>query len=263
MKPGDTRNGTWVLEDIRNEVGKPMRNGYGAPLTDIATGNWHQGYRCTSAASADGSQKEYIFGWIGNMIKPPAWDEGGADVHFLLAGLGFGNGSIAEGLRATTNAGISHAYDPTKVTWYTPKELPRSAAHAIYSDAEKGIYLSHSTLSKYRDVQPRTIRLWWQVPADGSQAHAAHEHLSGEAGSEAPVTAWHPIYWDIKSTGGPQWTTPQIDSPEVACHTGTNDHGPQGGACQPTLTTVYHHKSLEFTSGKVYEDVTLTKIWLH
>lgn len=263
LGPGDRRAGVWELADIRDEVGKPVRDGLGQPLLGPAMGNWHQGYRCARVESDAGAAQQYIFGWIGNMVKAPAWDPGGADVHVLLAGLGFGNGTIAESLRGTTSAAISHAYEPTQVTWYVPRSAPRSAVHAIYSDVEKGIYTSYSAMSKYRDFPERTIRLWWQVPADGSQAHAGHDHLSAESQQQPEPTAWHPVYWDIHTSGGEQYTTPPIDSPEVACHMGTPDHGPQGGACQPTLTTVYEHKSLEFRSGHVFEDVVLTEIWKH
>lgn len=258
MSEGASHYDTWYLADIREEVGNPMRSGLGTPLTGPADGNWHQGYRCESAVVGDHVEKDYIFGYVANMIEPPAFDPGGADLHFIMAGYGWGNGTIADTLRGTTTADLTQAY-VAKVDWYVPRDTPRSAAYVEYSDVQKGQYLSYSTLHKYRDFPERTIRLWWGVPADGSQSHMGHDH--GAAMPEG--TKWHPVFWDIHTTGGEQYTTPPVDSPEVACHRGIPDHGPQGGLCQPTLTIVYEHKSVEVSSGWVIEDVVLDRLWTH
>jgi len=268
MQEGTTITGGWTLADITEEIGKPIRNGFGAPVTGPLMGNWHQGYRC-SDAKLEGSEgeeaPEVLFGYIANMIEAPEWDEGGADLHFVISALGFSNGTIAEIFRETNTASISHAYRAT-VDWYIPRDMPRSAAYVEFSDVEKGIYMSASELYKYRDVQPRTIRLWWQVPVDGTEMAPNHNHESTGESMDDPMheaTGYHPIYWDIISTGSEQYVTPQVDSLEVACHRGIPDHGPQGGACQPTLTNVHEHKSITFVQGKVYTDVLLTELWTH
>lgn len=261
MSEGANHVETWYLADIREEVGQPIRNGFGAPLNGPADGNWHQGYRCRSAVVNGQEEKDYIFGYVANMIKPPAFDPGGADLHFIMAGFGFGNSTkIADVFRTATTADITQAY-LAKVDWFVPKDQPRSAVYVEYSDVQKGQYMSYSWMSEYREVQPRTIRLWWQVPADGSMSHMGHDHGGGQASDEN--VKWNPVYWDIRTMGGTQWTTPPMDSPEVACHRGIPDHGPQGGACQPTLTNIYEHKSLTLTSGTVIEDVVIEGIWTH
>jgi hypothetical protein len=260
--------GGWTRADITDEIGKPTRTGTGTPATGPLMGNWHMGYRCADPKLEGGqaAADEIIFGWVGNMIEAPAFDPGGADLHFVISGLGIGNGTIADVFKASTTASISHAY-VAKVDWYVPRSAPRSAAYVEFSDVEKGIYMSASELAKYTDRPARTVRLWWQVPVDGSEEAPNHNHESvGADGMDDPmheVTAWHPVYWDITSTGSEQYLTPQVDSVEVACHRGIPDHGPQGGACQPTLTDVYEHKSITFTQGDVLMDITLTERWSH
>lgn len=268
MSEGANHFETWYLADITEEIGNPMRTGMGAPVTGPLMGNWHQGYRCADAKlegdnSAEAS--ELIFGFVGNMIAAPAFDPGGADIHFVISGLGIGNGTIAEVFKASNTASISHAYK-AQVDWYIPREMPRSAAYVEFSDVEKGIYQSASELYKYRDVEARTVRLWWQVPVDGSEEAPNHNHESTSESMDDPmaeVVAWHPVYWDITSSGSEQYVTPPVDSVEVACHAGISDHGPQGRLCQPTLTNVHEHKSITFTQGDVIMDVTLTERWSH
>lgn len=262
MSEGMNYQGVWYLADIRKEIGDPIRSGFGAPYPGQLgplNGNWHQGYKCETATVNGETQKEYIFGYIANMIEAPEFDPGGADLHFIIAGLGFGNGTFADQLRESTTADITHAYN-AKVDWYVPKDLPRSAVYVEFSDVEKGIYMSYSEMGLYRNVEPRTVRVWWQVPADGSDSHMGHAHGGDQA--TAPIM-WNPMYWDIKTEGGRQWTTPPVDSVEVACHRGIDDHGPQGGLCQPTLTNIYEHKSLTFSSGTVLADVQIEGIWTH
>lgn len=267
MDEGETLPGGWKLADITEEIGKPIRDGFATPVLGPLKGNWHQGYRCSDARleGADAEAKEIIFGYVANMIEAPEYDPGGADVHFVISALGIGNGTIADIFRESNTASISHAYK-AKVDWYIPREMPRSAAYVEFSDVEKGIYMSASELHKYRDVEPRTVRIWWQVPVDGSEEAPNHNHESTGEAMDDPmheVVAWHPVYWDIISTGSEQYTTPPVDSLEAACHRGIPDHGPQGGACQPTLTNVHEHKSITFTQGEVIEDVTLTERWTH
>lgn len=257
--------GGWIRTDISEEIGNPIRDGMGRPVTGELMGNWHQGYRCSKVEAEGASAEEFIFGWVGNMIEAPAYDPGGADLHFVVAALGVGNGTLADIFRETNTASISHAYKAT-VDWYIPREMPRSAAYVEFSDVEKGIYMSASELYKYRDVEERTVRLWWQVPVDGSEEAPNHNHESTGESMDDPmhdVVAWHPIYWDITSTGSEQYVTPPVDSLEAACHRGIPDHGPQGGACQPTLTNVHEHESLTFTQGEVLTDITLTERWSH
>jgi hypothetical protein len=260
MSEGANHVGVWYLEDIRAEIGNPLRTGIGTPVTGPLDGNWHQGYKCKTATVNGETQEDYIFGYIANMIKPPEFDPGGADVHFIIAGLGFGNGSFADQLRESTTADITHAYN-AQVDWYVPKESPRSFVYVEFSDVEKGIYMSASEMAYYRDVSPRTIRIWWQVPADGSDSHMGHAHGGSQGGDESIL--WNPVYWDITTTGGAQYTTPPIDSLELACHRGIDDHGPQGGLCQPTLTNIYQHKSLTFTAGKLLPEIVIEGIWSH
>jgi hypothetical protein len=262
MRDGAKLAGVWELADIRPEIGNPMRDGNGAPLNGPADGNWHMGYQCASVDAMGAKSKDFIFGWVGDMVKAPSWDPGGADLHYLVSGIGFQNGTIADAIRASTSAAITHAYEPTGVTWYIPRDTPRSAAFVIFSDSEKGIYESYSELYKYRDLGTRTVRLWWQVPADGTDSPLGHGH-NDDAMEAKEGGTWHPVYWDITTTGGPQYVTPPVDSVEAGCHVGNADHGNPVGACQPTLTDVYEHKSLTFGTGHVIEDVTLTELWSH
>lgn len=258
-------NGAWERVDISEEIGKPVRDGMAQPVDGPLWGNWHQGYRCEEVSVNGVTQKQFLMGWIGNMIAPPAWDPGGAQLHFVISGLGFQNGTVADLFRESNTAPISMAA-VAKVDWYVPRSMPRSAAYVEYTDVQKGTYLSASELYKYRDVTPRIVRLWWQVPVDGTEemVHGHEDAAGAESPDHATQPRWHPVYWDIKSGGSEQYVTPQFDSPEVACHTGAGDaHGGLGAACQPTLTLVHEHKSLEFVQGKVFTDVVLDDKWDH
>lgn len=247
--------GIWQTADIREEIGNPVRDSLGMPVLGPLFGNWHIGFECATAQSAHGSADAFEFGWVGEMVEPPAWDVGGADLHFLLAGLAFDEGPIAEALRASTTADITHV-EEVKLDWLTPKDLPRSAIYARFADRERGVYESWSDMEVYRDVPDRVVRFWWQVPADGAEAHSGHQHSSGTMGGE-----FHPVYFDMAVAGGTQRMTPRAGI-ELASHNMLKmEHGPV--LAQPCTTVVYEHATLEFTLGRVFEDVKLLQVWTH
>ena len=243
----------WERADIREEIGNPKFTSLAVPLTGPATGHWHQGIKCAEVTHNGTVLKDFQFGYVGGAVKPPEFDPGGAQLHILLAGFGFQDLEPRKDLLAKTTAEITRSKE-SRVDWYGP-----AFTYAVYDDFEKGTYLSYSAVKKYRDVSERTIRFWWVVPADGARAH--HDHHLGETLDASEATGFHPVYWDMKTTGGEQFTTP--DSVNLGCHMGTDAHGPQGGACQHTLTNIYQHKTLELTYGGVLEDVLIKTEWIH
>jgi hypothetical protein len=260
-----TYPGGWKSADIREEVGNPLHDGLGLPVLGPLYGNWHMGYRCESATAHGVTEKGFIFGRVGQMIEAPAFDPGGADFHFISTGFAMANGTIGDGLRDVTTADITQAYN-TYVTWYLPKELPRSAAYVLFSDIQKGVYEGVGDMEFYRDFEPRTIRFWWIVPADGSDAHGSDHH--GEptgpvTGADGGAGEYNPVFWDITTTGGEQYTTPPAGV-EVGFHNrgleGISEHGVP---TQPMLNTIYQHKSLTLTYGHVIKDVIITETWTH
>lgn len=261
-----TYPGGWKSADIYEEVGKPLHDGIGLPVVPGTPlyGNWHQGYRCATTTFEGQEYKDFVFGRVGQMIVAPAFDPGGADFHFISTGFALGNGTIGDAFRNATTADISHAYN-TYIEWYVPKEMPRSAAFAIFSDYEKGVYETTSDIEHYRAFEPRTIRFWWTVPADGSQSHVAHDHGTGAGGggepaSSAEVKAWNPVYWDITTSGGHQYTTPPAGFEFGFHNKGSMEHGVP---TQPMLTNIYLHDSLTFTYGHVIKDVIIEELWTH
>ncbi|HEX9815388.1 MAG TPA: hypothetical protein VGB18_00290 [Candidatus Thermoplasmatota archaeon] len=253
---------TYDSADVSEEVNSPYPKGNPTGIGGDQWANWHMGFKCESATVAGETQKDYIFGYVGQMVEAPAWDPGGADQHFIVTGLGFGNGTFADALRDATSADITHAYEAL-IEWYVPKDTPRSAAYIEFSDVEKGIYMQYTNLEHYRMFEERTIRFWWGVPADGSESTAAHGHNPGEIHEEG--MKWHPVYFDLYSSGGHQYTTPPFERAQMFCHLGNDDHGTTviGGVCEPTHSVVYEHDALTFTLGKVIEDVTLDKLHVH
>jgi hypothetical protein len=256
---------TWTLADIRDEIGQPIHDAVGSPANGPMVGNWHMGFHCATASGSGGSAKDYLFGYVGDMIQPPAWDPPGADVEYVVSGLGFQNGTIADALRNTTMADVTPAAEAS-VQWYVPKELPRSAAYVRYVDGEKGVYESWSTMALLRTQKERTIRLWWQVPVNGTMDHGAHHNahmdLTFNRLDMDMQGEWHPVYWDIHVSSAQQYTTPPMDGVELASHNMLQfEHGPI--PAQPTLTDVYEYGKVTFTSGHVIPDVVLTKMWNH
>lgn len=256
----------WQTADIREEIGNPTRDATGIPVVGPLFGNWHMGFRCATADTTAGPAEDFVFGYVGEMVEPPAWDTGGADLHFLLSGLSFANGTIGDAARNSTIADVTHTAK-VEVDWRMPKELPRSAVRVEFLDAEKGLYESDSTMSLYRDVPERTIRLWWQVPTSGVKDDHAHSHDSGGSltsfGEEMPQEgAWHPIYWDLRLSGGAQYTTPSADGLELASHNRfTFQHGPV--AAQPCVTNIYESETIRLSAARVVDDVTLSLLWTH
>lgn len=256
----------WELADIREEIGNPTRDATANPVLGPLMGNWHMGVRCATAATTAGDAEEFVFGFVGDMVKAPAWDAGGADLHFLLSGLSFANGTIGDAMRNSSTADVTHTAR-VDIDWSIPKELPRSFVEVQFLDAEKGLYESASTMSLYRELQARTIRLWWQVPADGTSGHGAHHHDAGGSitsfGTQVEVPGeWAPIYWDLTVSGGPQYTTPPADGVELASHNRFSfEHGPV--AAQPCVTNVYENAELSFSQGRVVEGVVLPLLWTH
>lgn len=263
--------GVWRLADIRDEVGNPLRDSLGMPLTGPARANWHQGFQCAQATLADGAgdasgaggarsasgMTDFQFGFVGDAVEAPAWDAGGADLHFLVSGFGLQDSALRDALVAQTAADVTHALT-ARVDALTPAG-PYQAVYTVYDDLEKGTYEAWGLIEPYRVFDARTIRLWWTVPADGSDSHLGHAH----GDDEMPEGKWNPVYWDLATTGGARMVTPPDVSVELACHTGTPDHGPQGGACQPTLTLLQEHAAITITYGGIVHDVLLDEVWVH
>ena len=248
--------GAWQTADIREEIGNPIRNSVGMPVTGPLFGNWHLGIECDVAQGPEGPIEDFEFGWVGQMIEPPAFDVGGADMHFLLTGLAFDEGPIGEALRAATTADVTHVEEVT-LDWLTPKDAPRSAISARFVDRERGIYESWSTMQHYRDVPDRVVRFWWQVPADGTEAHSGHQHSSGTMEGK-----FNPIFFDMTVAGGAQYVTPPADSFELASHNMLKmEHGPV--LAQPCHTLVYEQPTLSFALGHVIEGIELDEVWTH
>jgi hypothetical protein len=278
--------GVWEQTDIRAEYGNPIHDSVGSPspLVEPQNGNIHMGFHCATATVNGDTKKDFMFGAILQMIKAPDWDPGGADVNFLISGISFQNGTFADALRNSTNADITHtAYSCT--VWYlepqtlpaqslpcppaggiaTPRTMARSYAYTVYYDVDKGRYQSWGEMAKYRDVPTRTVRFWWQVPADGSQAHIWDmDKGAGHEGMPQNGVLWHPMYWDLVEAGGGEWTTPPEGEPEFGEHNLGIPVGEHGAPfSQPLQQVFYEHPTLTFTSGHVIQDVTLDKIWMH
>jgi hypothetical protein len=262
--------GVWESDDIREEYGNPIHDSMGLPTPLISPlyGNHHIGFNCKSAVVDGVEMPNYQWGFVGEQVKAPAWDPGGADRHILIGGISFQNGTIADVLRATTTADITHTLSAF-TEWTIPRTQPRSFAYSEYHDLEKGIYQSWSTLEHLRDIEPRTVRFWWQVPADGSQAHIWSMDHDHDGADQPEGQKWNPVYWDMHTTGGGQWVTPKDGAglqehnfgllPEAAG--GTAEHYPPFS--QPCLHAFYEHKTITFTSGKVFKDVLIDDLWAH
>jgi hypothetical protein len=258
--------GVWESDDIRAEYGNPIHDSMGlpTPLLSPLYGNHHIGFNCKTAVVDGVTQENYQWGFVGEQIKAPAWDPGGADRHILIGGISFQNGTIADALRASTKADITHTL--TAFTeWTVPREEPRSFAYSEYHDLEKGIYQTWSTLENFRDVPERTVRFWWQVPADGSQAHIWSMDHDHDGADQPEDLKWNPVYWDMHTTGGGQWVTPK-DGGGAQEHNfdldpTATEHFPWFS--QPCIATFYEHETITFTSGNVYTDVVLDELWAH
>jgi len=255
--PGTTKlAGIWQTADIREELGNPVRDSLGMPVTGPLFGNWHIGFECASAAGAGETLDAFEFGWVGQMVEAPAWDTGGADQHFLLTGLAFDEGPIGEGLRGATTADITHVQEVT-FDWLTPKDLPRATINARFVDVERGVYESWSDMEPYGEMPDRIVRFWWQVPADGSEGESGHQHSSGTMDGQ-----YHPLYFDMQLAAGPRMLTPPAGGVELASHNMLKmEHGPV--LAQPCVTVVYDHPSVTFTTGHVFEEIVLHEVWTH
>jgi len=55
----------------------------------------------------------------------------------------------------------------------------------------------------------------------------------------------------------------RVDTVNIGYHMGTDAHGPQGGACQHSLTNLNEHKKLELTYGGALDDVILETERIH
>lgn len=269
--PGTTTfAGVWETDDIRPEYNHPLHDSLGAPTPLIMPlyGNHHIGFTCKTAVMDGETEQDYTFGFVGEQIKAPAWDPGGADRHILIGGMSFKNGTFADALRATTTADFTHTLS-AYTEWTIERDEPQSFAYSEYHDLEKGIYQSWSMLERFRDVPERTVRFWWQVPADGSQAHIWSMDHDHDGADQPENMKWNPVYWDMHTTGGGQWVTPKTGRglqehnfdtlPEAAG--GKAEHYPPFS--QPCISTFYEHKSLTFTSGKVFPDVVIDELWAH
>ena len=258
--------GVWQSDDIREEYNNPLQDSMYTPrpLLSPLYGNHHIGFTCKTAVVDGVEMEDYQWGFVGEQIKAPDWDPGGAHRHILIGGISFQNGTIADALRATTTADITHTLSAF-TEWTVPRDQPRSFAYSEYHDLEKGVYQSWSNLEKYRDVPERTVRFWWQVPADGSQAHIwslDHDH----DGTDQPENLkWNPVYWDMHTTGGGQWVSPKdrvgAQEHNFNVNPSAAEHFPWFS--QPCLHTFYEHRSLTFTSGKVFTDVVIDELWAH
>jgi hypothetical protein len=246
----------WKSADVQKE--------YGSMDVGATSANVHQGFKCKTVNYNGEKINDFVFGYVGDPIVAPSWDPGGADWQVLLSFVSLPNGTAYDGLDIVTTARISRAYESTVQYLAGSTSTPKFAAYVVFKTVDNGIYESYSDMDKYRDVAPRTIRLWWTVPADGSESHLGAHNGEDSTDAHTEGLLWNPVYFDIKTTGGAEWATPRDGTGvQVACHAGIDDHGPQGRLCQPTHTAIYEHKSLEFQYGVVLKDVVLKKTWFH
>ncbi len=246
----------WVLADIGHEMGDPILSSLVVPLTDDPTGHWHMAIHCAEATFDGDPIDDFQAGWVGAAVEPPAWDHGGADFHVLLAGFGLEDGAPRDALVAQTTAAVSTSLR-AQVDWL----VPENAIYAVYDDDPKGVYEVWGPVQELRELDDRTMRFWWTVPTDGSDAH---HHFPGEAHDEmrSAQSGFHPVYWDVQvAGGGVQYVADESYDP--GCHSGTDHHGPQGGACQPIMGNVYERPSMHFEYGGVVEDVVIQNEWVH
>ena len=257
--------GTWNSANAKEEYGNPVLDSSNAqlPLLPLSYANVHNGFRCATTTYGGQVVPDFQFGFVGDPIVPPAWDTGGADLHFLVSFIGLQkDGLVYPAMDQRTTARISQVLDSSFELLEGDLTAETFRMHQEFALADNGVYEGTGDMTKYRDVAPRTIRLWWTVPSDGSEstigAHEGHDE-----NPEVDNLDWNPIYWDIQTPGGPQWTTPQLMADTQGCHGGTDDHGDIEKLCQPTQNAIYEHPSLTFTMGPVFKDVVIEDYWFH
>lgn len=270
MEKGDWLTEPFVRADVYEEIGKPMINQAGKPQGPIS-GNWHQGFQCPAAVRNGEVVEDFIWGWVGDAVEPPPFDHGGADWHVYTTGFGLENGTYRDALLDDTQLDLTHTTS-ARIDFLAGDLESGAVIYEEMVDLPKGIYESQGFVTKYRDLEPRTIRMWWLVPADGSESPLGrfHEEDLGAATvtgggddhmAEVAAMKWNPVYLDLKTGGGAQYTS--IGGTNYACHGGIAQHGPQGELCLPEVTVVYEHTSLELTFGRVLTDVTVDDFFWH
>lgn len=261
MQEGDYLVAPWVRKDIREEIPLRFSQGGAGPVS----GNWHQGYNCPSVVKDGVVVESFIWGWVGQMIEPPAWDPGGADLQFHLTGFGLMAGDVRDDIFGKTMVDLTETYEAS----VTP--LAGTDYVDIYMrDQTKGTYEGHGPVMKTRDVEERTIRFWWYVPVDGSRSVLSHIHGDDIPNPAMPADAhmmeeaekmdWHPVYMDMHTGGGAQFLSVEALNP--SSH---NDEDAHGGATfyLPEVNAVYEHRHLSLTASQVMSDITLPDYYWH
>lgn len=243
----------WVRQNIRPEIGPE----YLAAVP--RTGNWHNGIHCQGGSFNGSTFGDFQFGWVGVGIEAPMYDPGGADQHFILAGLGLPEGEVRNALRAVVNADISQASGAT-VSW-----MPGGIVETIYADQDKGVYGGKGPIAVYRENLPeRTTRFWWTVPANGERL--VHDHHGGEMRPQPKEGGFVPVFWDLRAAVTTQWSSPS-DRSSHTTHTGTNDHGSgpvtQGEIGEINSNVIYHYPELTVSFGGIIDGVVLETEWVH
>ena len=262
MNEGDTIADAFVRADVQDEIGSPLIRSPGAKTTEAVTGNWHQGFYCPTAVRDGQVVQDFLWGYVGQWIEPPAWDTGGADVHVHLTGFGMQDGALRDSALPLT------MMDITQTTEASLTEFPGGTVQIYFRDEPKGTYEVHGPIQPVRDVEPRTIRFWWYVPTDGSRSEIGHVHddplnvgqPADQHAAKMEGMTFHPAWVDLHTGGGTQRLS--VDAAAAASH---NDEDAHGGAVfwLPEMAVVYEHKSLSMELGHVVKDVTLETFYWH
>ncbi|MBI4393591.1 MAG: hypothetical protein HY556_07325 [Euryarchaeota archaeon] len=170
----------WEQEDILEDVGKhmiyseaPYDPEFPVPTTGHTMGNYHANVACRSW-TLNGETKEMMFGFVSMRVKPPPFDDGKANRHYLTTVIATSDHWLHEflhkwGFHATTTKG--------GIEWQG------EVFHHILDTTDHGIYESVYMTKDVGAKRDGITRLWFQMEnSDGTFSPVAIDMIDSGGG---------------------------------------------------------------------------------
>lgn len=173
----------WTYADIQDRLGRQTVGSYGAPITGAAQGNYHATIACDSYTFRGESGSDLVFGFVVVQVEPPAFDTGGATLHFLSAQILTNKPDIAQEIQRQTGLHVMVGAGLVEMVSGSP------VVHAVWDGLEMhGVFDANVPVQRVRTLEQDTYRLW-----------------SLQWGGDK---MFHPVAIDVRTLGGEFYTAP-------------------------------------------------------
>ncbi len=239
--------------DIDGEVDSPETGAGGQTLEPgPKTGNWHMVLVCDHHTVDGVDAGSFALGWVGVMVKPPAWDTSGIERQFFLTALSVSDEVLLQRIADASKGHVGKASGAV-IEWLPP--IAKQEFHFAFADESHGRYQAWAAVRSVGNPGIPPTRFWINAPAVGATAHS---QVDGHA------DGYRPFSFDFETSPDAAFEKfVERDTTDFFAHqnpdgTPVQGHqGPNGGAI------VWDGFSRAFTWGQAPSHVVLRDTYVH